>query len=198
MGSSLSKITDNILCRGCICQANIPPTIQMETDLDYNSDAYNKFEFISFNYKGDVQYYNTEALRQLTSGILPVVVYPSISPYASKNSWPLFCYTTNGNGQKPSDLNPNIPYNGSQAPEGWTNISNLVNSTLANYNYENYGKGSLLPQSEYLQNSIIHHPSKTVSLFCAIYDKQTPNQYLVKVDLGQGLTFYVLEIQNGN
>ncbi len=188
----------NICCRGCLCLNNIPPTIQIQTDLDYNSPTFSEFEFITFNYKGDAQYYNTENLRGLSSGILPVIVYPSISPLDKKNNWPLFCFTSQGNGNIPSDINPNLPYNDGKCPSGWDNFSAQVNQVLATFNYQGYGEGSLLPQSSYLQNSISHHPGKTVSLFCALYHTEKPDNYLLKLDLNQDLSFYVLDVQNGD
>ena len=62
---------------------SIPPTIQIETDIDLN--LWNSFEFLTFNYKGDAQYYTNYQLRQLTSGILPVVVFPSVAPFDQNN-----------------------------------------------------------------------------------------------------------------
>ena len=194
-------IMGNVILKKLICgdlTTDPPPTIQIQTDIDYNSDQFNKFEFITFNYKGDVQYYNTDSLRSLTSGILPVIVYPSIPPYSSTNQWPLFCFTPNGTGTQPSDLNPNKPYNGNKIPEGWTSFSHLINSGLSTFNYNKYGLGCLLPQSNYLQNSIKHHENKTVSLFCAFYHTQIPSSYKLKLPITDDLTFYLLDVQNGD
>ena len=174
---------------------SIPPTIQTETDIDYNS--WSQFEFLTFNYKGDAQYYSTEDLRGLTSGILPVIVYPSISPYNEKNEWTPFFVTEKGTGQIPS-INPTKPYNGGECPEDWINLSSIVNKGLADYDYHTHGKGSLLPQSEYIKNSIKNHQGKTISLFCALYNNEKPDRYLTKIDISNNLTFYVLNIQNGD
>ena len=179
--------------------ANIPPTLQIQTDIDYNEWG-DEFEFITYNYKGDVQYYNTEALRELTSGILPVVVYPSIAPYDTDNQWTNCSLCLTGNGSVPPDIDPNKPYNGNNTPQGWFSLSEAVNKGLAHYDYQGHGKGSVLPQSQYIQDSIESHPHKTVSLFCALYHSQEPEDYLVKIPVGDQseLNFYVLNIQNGN
>ena len=198
MGNCLNSIRRSIICSGCICQTNIPPTIQIQTDLDYNSELFNNFEFITFNYKGDVQYYNTASLKLLTSGILPLVVYPSVSPLDQHNKWPLFCLTTNGIGTIPRDINPNLPDNGSRCPNNWIDLSDIINNTLSKYNYLDYGDGSMLPHSDYMTSSVIHHPRKTVSLSCALYHQMSPVEYILKIDVDDNLSFYIIEIQNGN
>ena len=172
----------------------IPPTIQIQTDIDLNVN-YN-FEFITFNYKGDVQYYTNEDLRQLTSGILPVVVYPSISPFDTQDVWTPFFYTYNGNGSMPN-INPNKPFNDNICPENWENLSEIINNSLKEFYYKTE-KGGLLPQSKYIQNSIDEHPSKTVSLFCGLYSNSTVDNYIFKTKVNSNLTFYILDIQNGN
>ncbi len=195
MGNSLIS---KMCCDCCFTVNAPPPTIQIETDLDYNSEQFCQFEFITFNYKGDAQYYNTESLRQLTSGILPVVVYPSVNPYQTSNSWPLFCFTNKGTGLEPTDIDPNKPYNNEEAPEGWSSLSALLNSQLEKYNYNNFGIGSLLPQSDYIRSSMKHHGRKTVSLFCALYHNQIPENYKFKFVVNSDLTFYLLNVQNGD
>lgn len=175
----------------------IPPTLQIETDIDYNTWG-DQFEFIAYNYKGDLQYYNTTSLRQLSSGILPVVVYPSIGPFDQADKWPNCSFCLHGNGSQPTDIDPNQPYNGGATPGGWNSLSTIINQGLANYDYRGNGKGSLLPQSQYLQQSIINHPGKTVSLFCGLYHEQSPEKYLTKIPVSNDLTFYILNIQNGN
>ena len=196
--TSLDTISNSIYCNGCICQTSIPPTIQIQTDLNYYSHLFSNFEFITFNYKGDVQYYNTNSLKLLTSGILPVVVYPSVSPLDQQNKWPLFCLTTNGVGTLSMDINPNIPDNGGKCPNDWIDLSSIINNTLSKYNYEDYGDGSLLPRSDYITSSVIHHPRKTVSLFCALYHKIRPIEYILKIDVTDELSFYIIAIENGN
>ena len=173
----------------------IPPTIQTQTDFDYYSSPFCNFEVITFNYKGDCQYYNTDDLKELTSGILPVVVYPSISPYDKNNSWPSFMFTLNGTGEKP-DIDPNKPFNDGEVPDGWMSMSDLINDILQNYNYKHYGSGTLLPQSEYMKDSI-KATSKTVSLFCSLYHAFIPKEYLVKIHINDDLDFYIIDVQNG-
>ena len=175
----------------------IPPTIQIETDIDYNIWG-NAFEFLTYNYKGDAQYYNTQALRELTSGILPVVVYPSNPPFDTVNSWTNCSICLNGKGSQPSDIDPNKPYNGGNTPEGWISLSQVINQGLDKFNYESHGDGSLLPQSNYLQQSITNHPGKTVSLFCGLYHNRVPDTYLTKINVNNDLSFYVLNVQNGD
>jgi hypothetical protein len=173
---------------------SLPPTIQTETNIDLNLNP--GCEFITFNYKGDGKYYSNQDLRQLTSGILPVVVYPSISPFNTEDIWTPFFITMQGKGTMPS-INPNKPYNDNICPKGWTNLSKIVNEALKNFIYKNE-KGGLLPQSNYIKQSIKAHPSKTVSLFCGLYTNSTVNDYIFKINIDSQLTFYVLDIQNGN
>jgi hypothetical protein len=173
---------------------SIPPTIQTQTNIDFNLNP--GFEFLTFNYKGDGQYYSNYDLRQLTSGILPVVVYPSISPYDTENIWTPFFITMQGNGTMPS-IDPNKPYNDNVCPKGWTDLSEIINNGLTNFVYQNE-KGGLLPQSNYIKTSIQDHPSKTVSLFCALYSQETVDDYIFKIGINDNLTFYVLDVQNGN
>jgi hypothetical protein len=174
---------------------SIPPTIQTQTDIDYNS--WSQFEFLTFNYKGDAQYYSTEDLRGLTSGILPVVVYPSISPYDKKNQWTPFFITEKGTGQMP-DIDPTKPYNGGECPKNWIDFSSIINNSLENFDYHKHGNGSLLPQSKYIQNSIKNQPGKTVSLFCALYNSEKPDRYITEIVISNNLKFYVLNVQNGD
>lgn len=173
---------------------SIPPTIQIETDIDLN--VWDSFEFLTFNYKGDAQYYTNYDLRQLTSGILPVVVYPSISPFDQNNVWTPFFFTKNGTGEMPA-INPNLPFNNYVCPDNWVDFSKIVNDNLKTFNYQNE-VGGLLPQSNYIKNSVGEHPGKTVSLFCALYQNQKPDEYICKIEINSELTFYVLNIQNGN
>ena len=188
----------NLLCDTCIKVNAPPPTIQIETDLDYNSGEFSRFEFITFNYKGDAQYYNTESLRNLTSGILPVVVYPSISPFSQANVWPSVCFCNKGTGNQPQDIDPTKPYNANKVPQGWISLSNIINNELAKFDYNHYGPGSLLPQSNYILDSMKHHGRKTVSLFCALYHSEVPSSYKLKLEVSDNLTFYVLDVQNGD
>lgn len=174
---------------------SIPPTIQIETDIDYND--WDAFEFLTFNYKGDVQYYSNEDLRNLTSGILPVVVYPSIDPYDTEDKWTPFFFTKKGTGEMPP-IDPTKPYNDNICPEGWVDFSKLVNEALEEFDYKNHGKGSLLPQSDYIKKSIENHPEKTVSLFCALYTNEKPSNYILETNISDDLSFYVLNIQNGD
>lgn len=164
---------------------SVPPTIQIETDIDYN--VWDNFEFVTFNYKGDMQYYNNYALRQLTSGILPIVVYPSISPYNEQNKWTPFYFNQNGNGTPP-DINPNKPYNDGTVPKGWFNFSGEVNTYLENFVY-NDEKGGLMPLSDFIKSK------NSLSLFCALYNSQQPTEFICKTSITDDLTFYVLDIQ---
>ena len=177
--------------------SSIPPTIQTETDIDYNIWG-DQFEFITYNYKGDVQYYNTESLRQLTSGILPVIAYPSLSQFDTQNSWTNCSICLSGNGTLPTDINPNQPYNDGKTPSGWISLSDPINIRLKEFNYNSHGEGCLLPHSLYIQESVSHHIGKTVSLFCGLYHQKEPSDYIVKIPVHNNITFYLLNIQNGD
>ena len=170
---------------------SIPSTLQIETDVDLNL---NPMEFIAYNYKGDCQYYSTSDLQALSSGILPIVVYPSVAPEDTSNLWPNFSYTFSGTEEKPNDIDPTKPWNGGNTPEGWTSFSGKVNDHLKLFT-KNGKKGALLPQSNYMKELRANNPSSTVSLYCGFYDQKVPEHYVTKCSISDSYTFYVLTVQ---
>ena len=166
---------------------SVPPTIQIQTDIDLNIEP---LEFLAFNYKGDAQYYDTSALTRLTSGILPVVVFPSISPQNDKNEWPPFFFTLHGSESAPS-TDPTRPYNDGRTPKGWEPLFQYVNRGLSLVTFLGE-KGGLLPLSNFMRSS---SQEKTVSLFCGLYRNERPPKFIACFPVGESLTFYVITVQ---